>query len=79
MKLLKTSIFLVILSLIFGKSANAQKFGYIDTEYITSKMPAYKTTLAEMDKWTEKWTKEISDKYGEIESMERKLNQCLWQ
>ena len=73
MKLSKTSIFLVILNLVFGFSVNAQKFGYIDTEYITSKMPAYKTTLAEMDKWTEKWTKEISDKYGEIESMERKF------
>jgi outer membrane protein len=73
MKLLKTPIFLVILSLVFGLSAKAQKFGYIDTEYITSKMPAYKTTLAEMDKWTEKWTKEIADKYGEIETMERQF------
>ncbi len=73
MKLSKNSFFLVILTLVFGSMANAQKFGYIDSEFITSKMPEYKTTLAEMDKWTEKWTKEISDKYGEIEVMERKF------
>lgn len=65
-------ILLLTLPLFAGiHSVQAQKFGYLDMEYILTKMPDYQTAKGEMDKWTERWTKEISDKYAEIEKMDR--------
>lgn len=49
----------------------AQRFGYIDSEYIVSKMPEFQKVNGEMDRWTQLRTKEISDKYAEIEKLER--------
>jgi outer membrane protein len=64
-------IFIVLLSVIFGQGVSAQKFGYIDSEYITSKMPEYKKATDEMAKYTTKWTTEIAGKYQEIEKLQR--------
>jgi outer membrane protein len=65
------NILFVFLIAISGKEILAQKFGYVDSEYITSKMPEYKKAKEEMTKYTEKWTKEIEDKYKEIEKLQR--------
>ena len=49
----------------------AQKFGYADMEFITSKMPEYQLAQTEMKKFSEKWAKEISDKFAEVGRMQR--------
>jgi outer membrane protein len=68
----KKKIFLLILPFFcIVLSAKAQKFGYIDTEYITSKMPEYQTAQAEIEKLTAKWIKEVSDKNDEVAKLER--------
>lgn len=46
-----------------------QKFGYVDTDYILSKMPEYKEAQAEIDKISKGWQDEIQNKYKEIEGM----------
>lgn len=51
--------------------AQAQKFGYVDTEFVFSKMPEYQKALQEIDKFADKWSKDIQDKYVEIEKMQR--------
>ncbi len=51
--------------------AKAQKFGYIDSEYITSKMPDFKKANSTMDQFSEKWVKEISDKDAELEKLQK--------
>lgn len=50
---------------------HAQKFGYIDTEYITSKMPEYQSAQLEIEKLTSKWIKEVSDKNDEVVKLEK--------
>lgn len=65
------NIFLLLLLWISALSGFSQKFGYVDSEYITSKMPEYKKAKEEMTKYTEKWTKEIEEKYKEIEKLQR--------
>jgi outer membrane protein len=68
----KKKIFLLILPFFCtALSLNAQKFGYIDTEYITSKMPEYQTAQAEIEKLTSKWIKEVSDKNDEVVKLEK--------
>lgn len=64
-------IFFLLLAVICSFSGFSQKFGYIDSEYITAKMPEYKRAKEEMIKYTEKWTNEISEKYKEIEKLQR--------
>lgn len=54
-----------------GSSATAQKFGYIDTEFITSKMPEYEKAQSEIEVLTDKWIKEIATKKEEIDKLER--------
>ena len=40
-------------------------------EFITSKMPEYQLAQGEMKKFSEKWAKEIDDKFAEIARMQR--------
>jgi outer membrane protein len=63
----------VILVLTLHLNVSAQKFGYIDSEYITSKMPQYKQAKEDMEKYTSKWTTEIAAKYDEIEKLQRQF------
>ncbi|GAB2766355.1 hypothetical protein GCM10027275_05190 [Rhabdobacter roseus] len=51
--------------------AQAQKFGYVDMAFITSKMPEYQKAKAEMNQFSEKWAKEIQDKFAEIDRLQR--------
>lgn len=56
--------------LIFGLNfVNAQRFGYIDTDFILNKMPDYKKAQDEIDQLTEAWAKEVDDMNKEIQSM----------
>lgn len=68
---MKKIIILLVLSFISVEKGMAQKFGYTDMEYITSKMPEYQTAQTEMKKFSEKWAKEISDKFAEVGRMQR--------
>lgn len=43
----------------------------MDMEYVTSKMPEYQKAQTELDKFSERWAKEIQDKYAEIDRLQR--------
>jgi outer membrane protein len=47
----------------------AQKFAYVDTEYILAKIPQYKEAQTELDKLSVQWQKEIEAKYAEIDKL----------
>lgn len=49
---------------------NAQKFGYIDSEYILKKMPDYQKAQAEIDELAASWQKEIEDMGKKVEGMQ---------
>lgn len=51
----------------------AQKFGYVDTEYILSRMSGYKEAQAEIEKLAKGWESEIQQMYKEVEEMEAAL------
>lgn len=48
----------------------AQKFGYVDTQYILSKMPEYKEAQTEIEKLAKGWEDEIQSLYQEVEALE---------
>ncbi|KAA0991100.1 OmpH family outer membrane protein [Dyadobacter aurulentus] len=68
---MKKFLILLVLSILWRSEANAQKIGYTDMEFITSKMPEYQAAQAEMKKFSEKWAKEIQDKFADIDRMQR--------
>jgi len=76
-KFLKTSLFLCIL--LGANSVLAQKFGYIDTEFITSKMPEYQKVQKELERLTQQWIQEVNQKNEEVAKLERefKLEELL--
>lgn len=47
----------------------AQKFAYVDTEYILGKIPEYKAAQEELDKISVDWQKEIEARYADIDKM----------
>lgn len=62
-KIMKT--FFLALLLVFGTSfvSTAQKYGYIDSDYILENLPEYKEAKEKLDKLAERWTKEIEERY----------------
>ncbi len=64
----KLSIILAGLLLPFGL-AMAQKYAFVDTEYILNNIPNYKAAQEQLDKFSADWQKEVEAKYTEIEKM----------
>ena len=64
----KLIVFSFILALSFSTSI-AQKYAFVDTEYILNNIPTYKSAQAQLDKLSTDWEKEISEMYGEVERL----------
>lgn len=54
-------------------AAFAQKFGYIDSEFILSKMPAFSAAQQEADRLSNAWQKEVEGKHKEIDDLRKKF------
>ena len=61
-----------ILFIIFASCSSAlfgQKFGYVDTDFILSKIPEYQQAQAELNTLSLAWQDEIQNLYKEIDGM----------
>lgn len=54
---------------VVGLTASAQKFAYVDTEYILKHMPEYKSSLNQLDGLSKLYQKQIDDSFAEIDRM----------
>ena len=72
---MKTKIFLLLIFCLSITSINAQKFAYVDTEYILNKIPEFKQAQDKLDDFSEDWQEEIEAKYTEVEQMYRAYQQ----
>lgn len=56
--------------LVFGLNfVLAQKFGYIDSEFVLSKMPEYAKAQSEIDGMAGKWTQEIGEMEKKVQGL----------
>ena len=62
-------IILSIILLALSNFSMAQKYAYVETEYILSNIPEYKAAQQEVDKISVEWQKEIEGKYAEIDKL----------
>ena len=62
---------LVIVGLLFlcVSNASAQKYAYVNTQYILENIPDYKAAQQQLDNQSITWQKEIEDKYAIIDKL----------
>lgn len=62
-------IFFLSLVLFLSIVGQAQKFAYIDTEYILEKIPEYTEAQKQLDALSDQWQKQAGKRYQAIEKM----------
>lgn len=66
----KAAALLVVLFALFSfNTLQAQKIGYVDTEYILQNIPEYQDAQNEIEELSKQWQQEIEDKYDKIDQM----------
>ncbi len=70
MKTTKT-LFLLIVILMTSIGTYAQKFAYVDSDYILSKMTEFAQAEEKIDDFSKEWQSEIESAYEEVEQMYR--------
>ena len=67
---------LLILAVSFlAITTQAQKFAYVDTDYILTKIPEFNQAQDKLDALSADWQKEIENKYADVEQMYRSYQQ----
>jgi outer membrane protein len=64
-KIVVLSVILVLTS----AAAVAQKYAFVDSEYIRKNIPAFNAAQEQLDKLSKQWEKEVSDGYAVVEQM----------
>ena len=72
---MKKIIFTLAVSFLVGTTTKAQKFAYVDTDYILNKIPEFKQAQDKLDDFSADWQKEIEGKYADVEQMYRAYQQ----
>lgn len=60
---------IVLLTVAFSVTGFAQKFAFVDTDYILNNIPSYKAAQEQIDKLSADWQKEVEAKYTEIDKL----------
>ena len=67
------AIFVLVLMMSFGYTAQAQSFGYVDTEYVLEQVPDYQKAQEQLDKVVSGWRQEIEQMHKEVDEMYRQF------
>ena len=60
---------IIVLFVLVSALAVAQKYAFVDSEYIRKNIPAFTTAQEQLDKLSKQWEKEIADGYAIVEQM----------
>ncbi len=66
MKKLTATLVVMVIALSFSF---AQKYAFVDTEYILNNIPTYESAQDQLDQFSVNWQKEIEALYAEIDKM----------
>ena len=66
---MKKIIFLGVFILACMTSSFAQKYGYVDTDFILGKLPAYVAAQEQLDKLSQKYQKELETLHAELDQI----------
>lgn len=71
----KKIILTLAIILVTGVSAFAQRFAYVDSEYILKHIPEYVSAQKQLEDMSVKWQQEVDARYGSIERMYKSYQQ----
>ena len=66
-----TTMLVVLIIFASAQSGLAQRFAYVDSEYILSNIPSYNAAQEQLDKLAEGWQAEIEASYEDVEALYR--------
>ena len=66
---MKKILLSALVLMLFAGSTLAQKFAFVDSDYILQNIPSYNAAQDELDKVSETWEAEIAVAYEEIENI----------
>ncbi|SRR4030042_2275742 len=66
---MKTLILNIAALFLLSGLVMAQKYAFVDTDYILNRIPSYKAAQDQLDKLSEEWQTEVENVYAEIEKM----------
>jgi outer membrane protein len=72
---MKKLLLIITLSVLAITVTQAQKFAYVDTDYILNKIPEFNQAQDKLDALSADWQKEIENKYAEVDQMYRAYQQ----
>lgn len=70
---MKKTLSLIAVILLVSVASNAQKFAFVDTEYILTNIPSYKAAEEELEVQAGEWQTEIEGLYKAIDKMYREF------
>lgn len=73
MKMKKIFLLIITFGSIFG-SVNAQRFAYVDTDYILDMLPEYRSAQKRLEQFSADWEKEVEKKQATVNKMYRDYN-----
>lgn len=71
---MKTIFFTIVAFFGIAFASQAQKYAYIDSKYILENIPAYAEAKEKLDKYAERWQKEIDARYEALDKMRNAFN-----
>ena len=60
---------LILFLVLSAATAVAQRYGFVDSDYIRKNIPAFDAAQEQLDRLSQQWEKEISDGYAVVEQM----------
>lgn len=66
---MKKTILTLVMVLVLGVTGFAQKFAFIDSEYILKNIPAFNAAQEQLDQMSKQYQKELETMYANIEKM----------
>ena len=68
-------LLILAVSFLTVTTSTAQKFAYVDTDYILNKIPEFQQAQDKLDAISSDWQKDIENKYADVAQMYRAYQQ----
>ncbi len=66
---------ILVLSVVASTAAMAQRFAYVDTEYILKHIPEYLAAQKQLDALSVQWQEEVDNRFADIEGLYKKYQE----
>lgn len=66
---MKRIVLITVMMVLVSGAALAQKYAFVDSEYIRKNIPAFNTAQDQLENLSQQWEKEVADGYAIVEQM----------